>query len=108
MQADIGLGVTDYRVGMIYGADQVVLIGYEGADLDRRLLDSVDNTGSKANLPGGGYGSAWSIGGQVFVAATSGEVFQIALVEAEVNPYPFDGSVEIRRVGRSAVSDHTD
>ena len=108
VQADIGLGVTDYIVGMVYGADQVVLIGYEGADLDRRLLDSVDNTGSKANLPGGGYGSAWSIGGQVFVAANSGEVFQIALDEAEVNPYPFNGSVEIRRVGSSAVSAHND
>ena len=108
VQADIGLGVTDYIVGMVYGADQVVLIGYEGADLDRRLLDSVDNTGSKANLPGGGYGSAWSIGGQVFIAANSGEVFQIALDDAEVNPYPFDGSVEIRRVGSSAVSAHND
>ena len=108
VQADIGLGVTDYIVGMVYGADQVVLIGYEGADLDRRLLDSVDNTGSKANLPGGGYGSAWSIGGQVFVASNSGEVFQIALDDAEVNPYPFNGSVEIRRVGSSAVSAHND
>ena len=108
VQADIGLGVTDYIVGMVYGADQVVLIGYEGADLDRRLLDSVDNTGSKADLPGGGYGSAWSIGGQVFIAANSGEVFQIALDDVEVNPYPFNGSVEIRRVGSSAVSAHND
>ena len=108
VRTNIGLGLTDYAVGMVYGADQVVLIGYEGADLDRRLLDSVDNKGSTNNLPGGGYGSAWSIGGQVFVAANSGEVFQIALDNAEVNPYPFDGSVKIRRVGSSAVSAHND
>ena len=108
VRTDIGLGETDYVVGMVYGADQVVLIGYDGADLDRRLLDSVDSKGSTDELPGGGYGSAWSIGGQVFVAAISGEVFQIALDGTEVNPFPFNGSVEIRKVGSSAVSAHND
>jgi len=109
IRTDIGFGITDYIVGMVYGADQIVLIGYEGADLDRRLLDPVDAAGEKANLPGGGYGSAWSIGGQVFVAANSGEVFQLSVDNAEItNLFPVSGNVEIRRVGNSAANAHND
>ena len=109
IKTDIGFGTTDYIAGMVYGADQIVLIGYEGDDLARRLLDPVDRTGEKANLPGGGYGSAWSIGGQVFVASNSGEVFQLALDQTEITSvFPIRGNVEIRRIGNSAANAHND
>ncbi|HIE67101.1 MAG TPA: LysM peptidoglycan-binding domain-containing protein, partial [Acidimicrobiia bacterium] len=44
LRVDLGAGETDYVFGVVYGGDQIVVIGYRGADLGRRLLQPVDGT----------------------------------------------------------------
>ncbi|MEC9427655.1 MAG: LysM peptidoglycan-binding domain-containing protein, partial [Actinomycetota bacterium] len=42
LRVNLGVGETDYVFGVVYGGDQIVAIGYRGADLGRRLLQPVD------------------------------------------------------------------
>ena len=48
LRVNLGAGETDYVFGVVYGGDQVVAIGYRGADLGRRLLQPVDGASEES------------------------------------------------------------
>ena len=48
LRVNLGAGETDYVFGVVYGGDQIVAIGYRGADLGRRLLQPVDGASEES------------------------------------------------------------
>ena len=57
-----------------------------------------------ANLPGGGYGAAWNIGGRLLVAANAGGVYELVVNDVDL----FAGTVRVRQVGNSSQTGSND
>ena len=168
LRADLGAGETDYVFGVVQGGDEIVGIGYRGADWGRLLLQPVGMTAEElprlqqfepgeivvqsgdtlseiavahglstnelmtmngiddpsririgqrltvgsqpvtseqaADLPGGGYGSAWNIGGRLLVSSNSGGVYELVVDSVDLNAE----TIQVRKVGKSDQSGYND